>query len=120
MLSAGFAFFGLSRVDGYVPPANDYAVNRHSWYMLPAFAFIAPPFAAIDEFKGGAALFMLIYLFFTTKVRRRGNARASGRRLPARAKLEAPGRAPQPRHAPLLATSLPLPRLLLLRRCSPR
>jgi len=68
MLSAGFAFFGLSRVDGYVPPANDYAVNRHSWYMLPAFAFIAPPFAAIDEFKGGAALFMHIYLIFTTKV----------------------------------------------------
>ena len=68
MLAAGFAFFGLARVDGYEPPEGSDAFGRFSWYMLPAFAFIAPPFAAIDEFKGGAALFMLVYLFFTTKV----------------------------------------------------
>lgn len=64
-------FFGLERVGAYSYDDDDDAVaNRHTWYMLPAFAYIAPPFSGIpeDAFAGASALFMLVYLFFTTKV----------------------------------------------------
>jgi len=68
--SFSFGFFGLERVGDYTPPDTGFTANRHQWYMLPAFAYIAPPFSGIpeDSFHGAAALFMLLYLFFTTKV----------------------------------------------------
>ena len=43
-------------------------MHRLDWYMLPFFAYIAPPFAGIDQFDGGSSIFMLIYLFITTRV----------------------------------------------------
>ena len=67
--------FGLERIGDYgvEPPPDgpeEYTANRHKWYMLPMYAYIAPPFSGIpeDDFHGAAGLFMLVYLFFTTKV----------------------------------------------------
>ena len=74
---------GLSRCGLYAPQAStSYSVTskysefgkfgdaiRHPHYLMPAFAYMAPTFADLDDFNGfSGQVIILIYLFITSKV----------------------------------------------------
>lgn len=63
-----FGLMGLARSGSFDEATLSGHFDRHRWFLLPAFAYVAPPFADIDQFDGFAAIVMMVYLFFTTKV----------------------------------------------------
>jgi hypothetical protein len=68
MCAMAFGLMGLAQSGSFDEASSPGTVDRHVWYLLPAFAYVAPPFADIDQFDGFAAIVMMVYLFFTTKV----------------------------------------------------
>jgi len=67
-LSFAIGLFGLTQIGTLRDAYDEGVLDRNQWYMLPYFAFIAPPLSNIDNFDGASSLIMLAYLFITSKV----------------------------------------------------
>ena len=58
-----FGLMGFSR-SGSFDVSLSTGIDRFSWYLTPAFAYVAPPLSNIGQFDGVSSCVMLVYLFF--------------------------------------------------------